>query len=290
VPLGQIALALAAGRGFAFPALAWLVSRSPRWLMRVGFFARIRAEVAEIERSRTTASGGGAVAVLACCALLVFAPAEATGAVTRTGMAELEDGRRLVVEDSVSPTGEIGREFRDARAARVARVAVERGVFLPDRGLGLREGEFRDEARRVVFVFRASADGSTRRLLLERADGMREEREEPADEPMLTSAALPEWVAARRARLDAGETFLARFPITKAGKTLRVRVSGRALPDGGREYVAAPTNPLFRALGEPVVLRYDKDGMLLEQRGLIEPLGGSAERPALQSGRIAWRR
>lgn len=168
VPWPQIVLALLAGRAVAFPGLAFLVSRSPPWLARLRFFARLRAEVLLIEAARGAAKSLPVVALVV--ALLAAVPLPAA---------------TLAVAQFAHTPGEVLREYRTIAGEVVVSETV---WFGSDLAAGARSLRFADSAAQVVFT--VSTTGSVRTLRLDRAWSATTTRTEPADEPLLTSAAL----------------------------------------------------------------------------------------------------
>jgi hypothetical protein len=281
VPWWQIVAALAAGRVVAFPGLACVISRSPAWLMRRPFFSRLRDEVRSLETPPAPGPRPGLVlCLLLASGALALTPSPAPAA-ERAGQVRLDDGRLMKVVETAAK-GTVTREF-----------------FLPDGTLAVRESTSSATApvggvSRIDYLdtrsglrFTVAEETAGRRLRLELA-GKVEERVEPSTEPLVTAASLPALVAASRAELEAGRPVFARFPVVKAGKTLRVSARWKSLGDGRAEVVLRPTNPLFGVLADSLVVTLDAEGRVLAQRGLNEVLGGSAAKPGLQSGTLTF--
>lgn len=284
VPLWETVAALVIGRGIAFPGFAFLLSRSPAWLMRLPYFARLRAEVRALETaapsSLSASSRPGVALALLALGLTILAP-DVSADTVRLGEARPADARALRLVETLTPQ------------------AVTREFFLPDGTLAVREqAVFAADAKRGVVRIEHLDTRSGLRLSIEEKAGQRgirlehadkvEERVETANEPLVSAGSLPAWLAASRAELVAGRAITARFPITKAGKTLRVVARWRALPDGAAQVTIRPANPLFGILADSLVLTLDAEGRVLTQSGLSEILGGTAAKPALQSGTLVF--
>lgn len=284
VPFWETVAALVIGRGIAFPGFAFLLSRSPAWLMRRAYFSRLREEVRALEAdapaSLSAPSRPGIALVLLALGLSAFA-LELSADTVRLGEARPDDARTLRIVETLTPQ------------------AVTREFFLPNGTLAVREQAiFAADPKRGVVRIEHLDTRSGLRLNIEEQAGQRgvrlehagkvEERVEPANEPLVTAGSLPVWFAASRAELVAGRAITARFPITKAGKTLRVVARWRALADGTAELTVRPTNPLFGILADSLVLTFDAEGRVWKQSGLCEVLGGTAAKPGLQSGMLLF--
>jgi hypothetical protein len=287
VPLFQIALALIAGRTIAFGGLAFLVSRSPAWLRRIPFFARLRAEVNRLETQRGASdtpspkTASFATTLLIVHALTLAAPS--LHAAGFSGEAVLDDQRRFSVIQTQPTPGEHNRVYRATDGAVIVEESV---VFGGNLAAGVQSGRFEDKAAGIILT--VSTQQARRTFVLEQTGGVTRTHEEPTDEPLLTAAAAPAWILAHWDALAAGENQNARFPITKAGKTLGIKITLKLDAQGGAKVTLKPRNPVFGLLANSLVFTFDPQRRLIGQSGLIEPLTGKPGKPALQSGRITW--
>jgi hypothetical protein len=280
VPLLHILLALLAGRSLGFGGLAFLISRGSRVLENWSGFRRLRSQVHDLEVPRATRPL--AVALVLAVVLGGFDRATAT---ERSGEAVLADGRTLQVVDRVEAMGAFTREYRDAAGSVITTLSARAGA---DPRQGVVAATQTDFGGALTLSMQRGADGMGLRLVRNGVEVTR--RVETFPEPVLVASLLAEWVRANWEEFARGGEVIARFPIAKAGKTLRIRARPqRAETAGGLVVVLRPTNPVFALLADPIELRFDATRQLVSQSGLAEPLGGTAAAPSLQSGRLSFR-